>query len=220
MRLWWLDVEGGETVPVFEDTEQAGYGAGWSADGRWLSYIDPVRRTLRLYNLKNGRSFELPNNVGEPPVWHPQSNLLVFTNILSLGEVTTAHLFLLDPEQKHVEEISGSQVGVEDHSPTWSPDGAWLAFSRRGLGANFGRQLVMMRPGGRERANGSDMFPLTRDPQFEHAFPVWSPDDRAIVFQRISIPVGAAPPELWLVDVRNGALRKIAAPGKQAAWLP
>src|SRR5690606_20232524 len=41
-RLWWLDVAGGQTVPVFEDSQWLGLGARFSPDGRWLSYISPL----------------------------------------------------------------------------------------------------------------------------------------------------------------------------------
>lgn len=213
-RLWWLDVERKETLPVFEDAEQAGYGAGLSADGRWLSYLNPARLELRLQHLIDGRNFGLPNQMGEPPVWHPRSNRLLISDIQFRGERLAAHLFRIDPERETVEEIHSGLADVRDTSPSWSPDGSWVAFSRKFPGADSGRQLVIM------QADGSDMFPLTRDPRFEHLSPAWSPDDRAVVFQRFSLHVTTTPPELWLADVRNGKLRKVVSPGKQAAWLP
>jgi Tol biopolymer transport system component len=213
-RLWWLDVERKETLPVFEDAEQAGYGAGLSADGRWLSYLDPARLELRVQHLSDGRNFGLPNQLGEPPVWHPRSNRLLISDIQFRGERLAAHVFRLDPERETVEEIHSGLADVRDTSPSWSPDGSWVAFSRKFPGADSGRQLVIM------QADGSDMFPLTRDPLFEHLAPVWSPDDRNIAFQRISIRAGAAQSEIWLADVGNGKLRQIVSPGKQAAWLP
>jgi WD40 repeat protein len=97
-RLWWLDLTNGDTVPVFEDVERVGSGAGWSPDGTWLSYIDPKHEELHVYNLKNGRHFNIPNQLGEPPVWHPRQNVLIFSDMLLKGGKMVVHLFRVDPE--------------------------------------------------------------------------------------------------------------------------
>jgi hypothetical protein len=48
-HLWWLDLASGETVPVFEDKQWVGYGARWSPDSRWLSYISPNNQGVQVY---------------------------------------------------------------------------------------------------------------------------------------------------------------------------
>jgi Tol biopolymer transport system component len=56
-RLWWLDPASGETVSVFEDSQWLGYGARWSPDNRWLSYVSPSNQGVQVYNVDDGRNF-------------------------------------------------------------------------------------------------------------------------------------------------------------------
>jgi Tol biopolymer transport system component len=213
-RLWWLELASGETTPVFDDPNQAGYGAGWSPDGTWLSYIDPVRGEMRVVHLKDGRSLSIPNQMGEPPVWHPRQNILVFADILLKGEDMVGHLFRFDPEHEELQDISGEMSLVAAHSPTWSSDGAWLAFSRKNPGELLDAQLVLMRP------DGSEVFSLPNDSLLDYGHLVWSPDDRYLVFQCSPVQDMTTPPEIWFLDLQNGQSSKVAAPGRQPAWLP
>lgn len=213
-RLWWLDLTSGDTVPVFENVERVSYGAGWSPDGTWLSYIEPKREELHVYNLKDGRHFNIPNQLGEPPVWHPRQNVLIFSDMLLKGGKMVVHLFRVDPEQGELQDISGEMNLVEDRFPTWSPDGSWIACTRKITGNFMGKQLVMMRP------DGSELFPLTHDPLYDHSHPVWSPDDRDLVFQRSPVQDVMTPSGIWVLDLSTGQTREMLTPGKQATWLP
>ena len=40
-RIWILDVETGETAPIFGDSQRLGLDARWSADGAWLCFVSP-----------------------------------------------------------------------------------------------------------------------------------------------------------------------------------
>lgn len=213
-RLWRLEREQGGTMPLFADSTVTGYGAGWSPDGKWLSYIDPQRGELHVSHLDDERHFTIPNQMGEPPVWHPRQNVLLFADVLFRGETMVVHVFRVDVEQGELHDISGEMNLVEDRFPTWSPDGSWLACVRKTAGTSMGKQLVMMRP------DGGEFWALTQDVLYDHSRPVWSPDDRYIAFQRSSIQQNIPVSEIWLLDVTTGKAQQVAAPGTQPAWLP
>ena len=212
-RLWWADVSSEETTPIFDDETLRGEGASWSSDGQWLSYIDTQQHELLAVNLRDHRRVALENQLGVPAVWHPQKNLLLFSDVLLRGESMFAHLFLLDVETGEARDLSGEQHAVEDYAPTWSPSGEWLVCSRKLAGEAMGKQLVMM------RSDGSDVFPLTDELDVEHLQPAWSPDDRDLVFQRLPLQESAAPSEIWRIDVQNGQGASLVS-GRLPGWLP
>lgn len=213
-RLWRLEIESGDDMPLFADATVKGYGASWSPDGKWLSYIDPQRGELHVLRFDGEHHFTIPNQMGEAPIWHPRHNVLLFADVLLRGEDMVVHLFRIDVEQGELHDISGEMHLVEDRFPTWSPDGSWLACVRKVAGTAMGRQVVMMRP------DGSESFVLTQDALYDHLRPAWSPDDRHVAFQRSSIQQSIPAPEIWLINVTTGEAQQAAASGIQPAWLP
>ena len=97
-----------------------------------------------------------------------------------------------------------------DYNPTWSPDGAWLAFtSERDGSAN----LYRVRP------NGTELERLTDSPAFDDQA-AFSPDGRQIVFVT-SRANGTA--DLWVLDLqtrRAKALTSGAGGDFRPAWSP
>ena len=54
-RLYWLDAATGETLPLL-DEDTPGYGARFSPDGAWLSYVSPPDEGVVLYRLGRRRA--------------------------------------------------------------------------------------------------------------------------------------------------------------------
>ncbi|MDY7042575.1 MAG: hypothetical protein SVX38_17125, partial [Chloroflexota bacterium] len=73
-------------------------------------------------------------------------------------------------------------------TPSWSPDGLTLAFSRTPLGAETASAADIWLAS----ADGSDLRPLLRN-DLEESGPVWSPDGRYLAFNRAG--------DVWLLDV-------------------
>jgi TolB protein len=212
-RLWWLDMATGKTEPVLQDTQALGFGAHISSSGQWLAYFSPSDQAVRIYNLNGGRNIMVPSQQGEPPVWSRQGDALAMNDIQFQGEHVAVHLLRVDLDNEAITDLSGDK-DVSDDLPAWSPDGQWIALSRKTPAVSPAAQIWVM------RRDGSQARTLTDDTNFYNGASTWSPDGRYLAFQRVSLEGVYAQPEIWLVDVATGGLRQLAALGSQPTWLP
>lgn len=227
-RLWWLDTQTGAVVTVLADETAVSQAVAFSSDGAWLSYADPLAGEMVLYAFGAGTRQRLTNLLNSPAAWHPSSPQFLFSDfdlLIYHGDDETGH-------QEHGHDFSEaihlylghadgdwnpllSQTGnTDDANPAWSPDGEWIAFGRKPIQTNAGRQLWLM------RADGREARPLTADPAIHHGPPAWSPDGRYLLFQRFDLGQPDGRPGLWLLEVSSGRLTQVAASGSLPAWLP
>jgi TolB protein len=218
--LWWLDVDSGETGPVFQDSTWPGFNPRWSPDGAWLSYVYPGSGKMELYRLVDGHRTSLETQTGAPVEWSPQSDALLVTNVWNMGERSLIHLFRYDLAAATLIDLS--EISKPDDRPVmdsvgaWSPDGAWLVVVRRGLtegGATSGSRLWLMRP------DGSEARPLTEESDVIFGNPVWSPDGRYVLFHNYALAESLATKIYWL-DVKTGEIQQVADSGSRPRWVP
>ncbi len=216
-RLWWLDVNTGETAPVFADNQLLGLGADFSGDGRWLAYLVPLANQIQANNLETGAIFSLPTQSGERPLWHPVDDLLLYTDINVSDDTFAVHLLQTEAVNGVIGEVvdlSGEDAAVNDGNPSWSPDGQWIAFSRKTPYAMEGMQIWLM------RSDGSEAEPLTTQLNLNFGRPEWSPDGRFLAFQGFDIEQPNIDPAIFLLDLQTRELQKIIPAGIQPHWLP
>ncbi len=219
-RIWLLDVESGETAPIFSDSQRLGLDARWSADGAWLCFVSPEEQRLAVINLsggpagENGQTAFYPTATGETCSWDSAQARLYTTDFRQSGDEWMTHLIAIDVESGEQVELSeaGSSATalVHDSSAVPSADGAWIAFRRKeleGPEATRGSQIWRM------RADGTEATPLTADPAYDHGPPVWSPDGRYLITRRFPLRGPEVVPSLWLLEVETGELRLLVEPG-------
>lgn len=213
-RLWWLNPANSETVAVFDDNQIIGYGATWAADGRWLSYIAPSSQGVQILNVDDGRNWVIPSRLGGLAIWDPAGESLLVADIQPSDEGFAVHLLKASPESGELVDLSGEKALVEDTSPTWSPDGEWIALTRKAAGASMGKQIWLM------RSDGSEARGLTDNTDIHYGLPAWSPDSRYLAFQQFPLREIDAKPSIWLFDLETEEIHQIAVDGNRPAWIP
>ncbi len=216
-RLWLLDLANGAAAQVFADDQQLGFEPRWSADGVWLSYVSPDLGGVGVYNVRDGTTRFYPTTTGEAAVWHPVRTEVVLSEMVPDSAVYAVHLFAVDPVNDTRRDLSVHEFEVDDSSPAWSPDGAWLAFRRKELTGphqSMGKQLWVM------AADGSAARPLTLDMEVDHGLPVWSPDGRYLLYHRYPLRGPAVTISVWVMEVATGEAWEAARPGQRPQWVP
>lgn len=213
-RLWWLEVANGQTAPLVEDSQWLGRAASFSADGQWLAYVAPLAQQVQAYQLETGQTFNLRSYTGERPVWSPQDNFFLTTDVFAGEQSYNIQLFRVDVTTGITVSLSSTEAGINDSAAAWSPDGQWIALERKVGQQTRGKQLWLMRP------DGSEARPLTNDADVNYGMPAWSPDGRYLVFQRYALTEAWADPAIWLFDTETSEMKELAPAGLQSGWLP
>ena len=204
-------------MPVFQNNQMLGLYPRVSKDGQWLSFVSPLDQGIQLYNLADGSNRLIPNQMGSPAVWQPQSDRVLITDINTDSVSWSVELLSLELSNETTTTLSqpiAEVEGVDDSSPAWSPDGDWIALARKLPRTPMGRQLWLMRD------DGSEAKALTDDPQIHHGEISWSPDGRFLLYQQYNLEELYAKPTVWLIEITTGERTQIASPGTLPAWLP
>jgi TolB protein len=140
-------------------------------------------------------------------------NAFPFRTLLTLAlGVAALVLTVWQARQRMIAAATSETITWGANNPTWSPDGARLAFSLFGS--------IWEAP-----AEGGEARQVTASPGY-HAHPAWSPDGARIAFVRGAAPAGRMPyvsGDLAVVEVATGAERSMATPFPVAgtpAWQP
>ncbi len=212
-QLWWLDSQTGETLTVFADEAQGGVAARLSPNGRYLSATLPDDQEIHVTDLESGAVLVIPSQTGEAAVWSPDSETLLVSDMQYQGEQFSIHLFRANVESGELTNLSGVDLQTSDGQPVFSPDGEWIAFTRKKTRAPMGKQLWLM------RSDGSEPRALTEDAEWHYSNPTWSPDGSRLVVQVVSLTEPEALPALWQVDIEKGEWTELVSPGTQPVWL-
>ena len=213
--IWWLDLESGETAPLFQDTGIPGFSARWSPSGEWISYssINPLE--IKIYQMQTGEYITIPNSLGYPAAWSPDSLTLIFLDLESSegGHLSKLYSYsLADGWQS----MLGSGENYDESSPSWSPDGEWLAVLRRawveGLPED-GNQIWIMRP------DGTDAKQLTGLSQHTLDAPAWSPDGRYLVFGFRVVREDQIENGIMILDLETEDLFELVDSGSNPSWI-
>jgi Tol biopolymer transport system component len=241
-EIWLMEIENpADAVQVSPEGEDCRLPL-WSPTGE-LSYYNATRQAYIVLNIESEEEISIENATGEEGAWSPRGTafvapdaFIIETDILRgpSGEaenqeipeeelepvrVLSAHLLVYQTGGSQVQDLSQDEL-VEDFSPSFSPDGRTLAFTRRYLTEEpiaLGRQVWLRTiQGGGASAQA---LPLTDHPDYKYTLLVWHPDGRQLAAVRFNQAVLTDPPEIWLLDLNGNAIRLIIG-GYAPQWTP
>ncbi|HNB52832.1 MAG TPA: hypothetical protein PK530_12860, partial [Anaerolineales bacterium] len=207
-EIWLLPQAGGQAVLAGNGTRPQ-----WSSAGQ-LAFYDGAAKTFRVVDTAGAVLASFPNQLGEPGTWSADGAFFTAPDIVA-GD-STSRLFAFLVINGLMNDLSGEGI-VEDMSPMYSPDGAWLVFARKYLDAERwtpGRQVWLM------EANGDNPRALTNDELYSYTSFAWSPDSQTIAFLKANRTAPEVQPELWLIGVEGGDLLQLVIGGYAPQWIP
>jgi len=200
----------------------------WSPDGASLLYQSLVGTRFELTRVSFGTdaagapdyqsdtrrstiTTQFPIDIGaatQHGIWRPQGDRIAFAmyalEIIPVGGVVMTYKTYLAAPDGARPTLALPGVTLADRSPTWSPDGAWLATWSWDPDARAGVWLA--------DADATQRIELTADLGGDALYPAWSPDGSKVAF--------AANREgtfdIWVADVAVAAPEVLAGAGVRA----
>lgn len=159
--------------------------ATWSPDGRELAFSQRTPSGFHIFRLRIAdrrvRQLTHSNCAGEGrAAWSPAGHLITYPVVNG----SSAGLYVMGADGRGKRRLTSNDADT----PTWSPDGRWIAYSSHS-------HLRSIRPDGREDRLISTGSTSVFDP-------TWSPDGRRIAF----VGNGSG---LYIVNARGGRPRRV-----------
>ena len=182
----------------------------WSADGSKIAFSSSRSGDPEIYvvdqsgaNLKRLTNYKMPD---VSPVWNPKTGAQI---AWVSGRTDLPQIYTMESDGTNVQRMTDQGYAV---SPTWSPNGQFLAFSwirHYGPGAPGAEDIYLMDIASKQ------FVQLTHDGG-RNDFPSWSPDGRHIVFE--SSRSGSE--QIWtmLADGTNQKQLTVSGGNTQPNW--
>ena len=154
------------------------FSPAWSGDGSKLAFSSSRSGDPEIWvcdanggNLRKLTAFHGPD---VSPTWNPRTNAQI---AWVSGRTGLPQIYIMDTDGANIQRMTDGGYAI---SPSWSPNGQFLAFSwnrKYGPGAPGGQDIYVMDIASKR------WIQLTHEAG-SNDFPSWSPDGRHLVFER------------------------------------
>jgi hypothetical protein len=212
-RLWAIDGDGADAVPLISEQSAASYDwPAWAPDGTRLAVgrFDLGRTDIWTVSA-DGSGVNVTGLHGTDnlePSWSPDGSRVAFVSRSSPS--ARADIWRMAPDGSQLVNLANSPT-IEESGPDWSPDGTKIAF-----GASMTSGTSVLRPDvWVMNADGSSPINLTNSPGTVDRTPAWSPDGSRIAFSRDS--------SIWVMNSDGANPIRLSPVGQvegDPAWSP
>jgi Tol biopolymer transport system component len=175
---------------------------------------DGANGGIRVLDLQSGEETLLPTESGEVGGWSPDGTQMLFTRYEPVDQGYRSFIYRADFTRGEVGTfLPGGENDSAYGTPTWSPDGAQIAFSLRPSEDSPARAIWIVRP---DYPGGPT---IGGDPDITYGFYRWDPWGTALVFQRTRLG-GDSDTEIAIYRLATGKIQVLAEGGGWPQWLP
>ena len=214
-RIWLLDLQTGETAPVYEDPQIAGSDPQFSREGSRLAFVDSSAGAIRVVDLEQGGATLVPTQLREVGSLSPDGSALVYADIRAVGRQYFSQLWLATLGEGG-ELRSLLDDPQEEIAPAWSPDGRWIVYGSRRLDRAEGMAIQMML----YDVETGEVQQVTSGDEYNQTVFSWDASGSRVLVQRFRLDEMVAAPELWVYDLATGEMTLLVENAFDGAWLP
>ncbi len=216
-RTWIMDVDSGETAPLFGDNQKTGYGPLWSPDGQWLSVWNGVEGGIQIINRQNGEISLLPTQSGDTGCWSADSSALYYTNLV-IGESSFHNVISkADIVNGTIQTVMGGNIageGLSYDNPACHPVRNLLAASVQPNPKVPGKNLVV------QNLDSGEVIQVMSDLTKFPGNYSWNPGGEYLLFQMNVVSRDKEDFEIWIRNEASQETDLLAKGFWFPAWLP
>ena len=209
-EIYVMDADGGNPQNLTNDPNSDS-APSWSPDGKRIVFAsnrdgnrDGNRSNYEIYVMDadgNNQQRLTDNDFYDThPSWSPDGKRIAFMSRRDghfIGEFgLSSEIYVMDADGKNTRRLTNNRKS--DSSPSWSPDGKWIAFTSDRKGDDVNYEIYVM------AADGNNQQRLTEN-RVDDKSPSWSSDGKRIVFS--SYRDGNA--EIYVMDNDGGNQQKL-----------
>ncbi|MBW6465515.1 MAG: Ig-like domain-containing protein [Brevefilum sp.] len=214
-RVWTVNTRNGASTPLYRQEEAYGHSPSFSPDGLRLATYDSLQQAIRILELESSQESAIPTLYPGVGSWSPDGKELIFIDLVTSVLEPNVAIYIVNFSNQTVRNALGEFVpNLDFDPPQWSPDGKWLAYSARPVGAAINKGLWVA------ELDGDAPIALTDDPAATFTNYRWDPRGERLVFQRFQLSGGSSHASLWLWERSTGQIRRLVEDGARPEWLP
>ena len=214
-QVWTVDVESGETAPLFSHKPAYGFSPAYSPDGRKLAYYDTTAQAITIMDLQTSEEKVVQRAMSGSGDWSPDGSQIIFTDLVPAHHEHFVDAYVYDLASQTVKPAFGESTGDTEFSqPRWHPNGNWAAVSLRPVNAAISKALWVLPLIKRD--------PILIDDNQSATFSAyqWDPWGESLLYQRYDLGGSEPRASIWRWDWRTRQRTLLIENGARPQWLP
>ncbi|HVO41423.1 MAG TPA: Ig-like domain-containing protein, partial [Aggregatilineales bacterium] len=217
-RVWIYDLVTNSVHLLFNTSERLGYAPHWSPDGKRIAVYDDSVGGIVVHDFSTRAEQVIKTVQGIVGAFSPDGRWLFFPRKLQFNANQYAtHQILVDTSTDPfaLHSLIPDTDPSDDSEMVWTPDTTGVIVARR---LSSARGINVPQIYEVNLANGQAV-PLVVDESYASSALSLSPDGALLASQRLPVSAPNARNEVWLYDLKNHQLRRLASDARTPKWM-